>query len=77
MSSVASTAIASIPLASLAASLPEHEHASNLKLCVCVRKRPLFHKEAKAGEIDVISCANPKIIIHEPKVKVDGITKYV
>jgi len=37
----------------------------------------LFAKEAKSGEIDVVSCANPKIVVHEPKIKVDGITKYI
>ena len=42
-----------------------------------MRKRPLFQKEAKKGEIDALSCANPKIVIHEPKIKVDGITKYI
>ena len=31
----------------------------------------------KQGEIDSISCANPYITVHEPKVKVDGITKYI
>lgn len=44
---------------------------------MCVRKRPLFKKEEVAGEIDAISCANPMIRVHEPKLKVDGITKYV
>lgn len=54
-------------------------HVSSLKMdiCVCVRKRPLFEKETQAGEIDSVSCSNPKIIIHEPKLKVDGITKYI
>jgi hypothetical protein len=28
------------------------------------------------GEIDCVSAANPKIIVHEPKLKVDK-TKYV
>jgi kinesin family member 2/24 len=57
--------------------LAPHTSAQDLKLCVCVRKRPLFQKEAKAGQIDVVSCANPKIVVHEPKIKVDGITKYI
>ena len=57
--------------------LKPHTDSSELKLCVCVRKRPLFKKEAKRGEIDAISCSNPKIVIHEVKVKVDGITKYI
>jgi kinesin family protein 2/24 len=30
-----------------------------------------------AGEIDALSCSNPMIRVHEPKLKVDGITKYV
>ena len=30
-----------------------------------------------AGEIDATTCSNPKIIVHEPKLKVDGITKYI
>lgn len=48
-----------------------------MNICVCVRKRPLFEKETLAGEIDAVSCFNPRIQVHEPKVKVDGITKYV
>jgi kinesin family protein 2/24 len=51
--------------------------ADNLKICVCVRKRPIFMKEGLAGEIDAISCTNPHVIVHEPKVRVDGITKYL
>jgi kinesin family member 2/24 len=57
--------------------LQPHTPSSQLKLCVCVRKRPIFKKEETIGEIDAISCANPQIIVHEPKFKVDGITKYV
>lgn len=48
-----------------------------MKLCVCVRKRPLFDKEFQAGEIDCVTAANPKVVVHECKVKVDGITKFV
>ena len=48
-----------------------------MDICVCVRKRPLFEKETMAGEIDATTCSNPKIIVHEPKLKVDGITKYI
>lgn len=57
--------------------LQPHTPSSHLKLCVCVRKRPIFKKEETAGEIDAISCANPQIVVHEPKYKVDGITKYI
>lgn len=57
--------------------LQHHVPASEIKLCVCVRKRPIFKKEESAGEIDSISCANPQIMVHECKFKVDGITKFV
>ena len=57
--------------------LHPHQPARNLKLCVCVRKRPIFKKEEEAGDNDSVSCANPQIKIFEQKLKVDGITKYV
>mmetsp|Transcript_16932 Transcript_16932/g.30370 ORF Transcript_16932/g.30370 Transcript_16932/m.30370 type:complete len:430 (+) Transcript_16932:1068-2357(+) len=49
----------------------------NTKICVCVRKRPIFKKEELSGEIDAISCSNPNVIVHEPKLRVDGITKFL
>lgn len=48
-----------------------------MNLCVCVRKRPLFDKEYNAGEIDCVSSVNPKVVVHECKFKVDGITKFI
>lgn len=54
-----------------------HKSSRNLRLCVCVRKRPIFQKEEEAGQNDSVSCANPQIKIFESKLKVDGITKYV
>ena len=48
-----------------------------MKLSVCVRKRPLFQKENIAGEIDCVSSNNPKIVIHQCNLKVDGITRYI
>ena len=48
-----------------------------MQLTVCIRKRPVFKKEEVNGEIDSISAANPQVRVHEPKFKVDGITKYV
>jgi hypothetical protein len=47
------------------------------KINICVRKRPLFQKEANKGEIDCVSCTNPAIIVHKCRYKVDGITKFV
>lgn len=57
--------------------LSDHVSSSNVRLCVCVRKRPLFEKEITDGENDAVSCANPQIKVHFPKLKVDGITKYI
>ena len=54
-----------------------HVSASNMDICICVRKRPLFDKEYAAGELDAVSTSNPKVVVHNPKFKVDGISKYV
>jgi kinesin family protein 2/24 len=54
-----------------------HVSSAKMRICICIRKRPLFAKETANGEIDSASMCNPKVIIHEPKVKVDGITKFV
>ena len=48
-----------------------------MKISVCVRKRPIFQKEEANGEMDAVSAANPKIRVHECKLRVDGITKYI
>ncbi|EGR33274.1 kinesin motor domain protein, partial [Ichthyophthirius multifiliis] len=55
----------------------QHIPSYNFKLCVCVRKRPIFQKEEQNGEIDSVSVLNPQIRVLAPKYKVDGITKYV
>ena len=57
--------------------LEKHATSEKMKLCVCIRKRPIFQKEKVAGEIDAVSVANPQIKVLFPKVKVDGITKYI
>jgi len=58
--------------------LEPHTSANDLKLCVCMRKRPLFEKELnEGGENDAVSVANPQIKVHFPKLRVDGITKYI
>ena len=48
-----------------------------MRICICVRKRPMFRKEFKDDAFDCISTSNPTIRIHEPKIRVDGLTKYV
>lgn len=55
----------------------QHIQIQNEKIFVIVRKRPIFPKEIALGEIDCISALNPSLFIHEPKMKIDGITKYI
>lgn len=54
-----------------------HTQIMNEKIFVIVRKRPIFPKEVSLGEIDCLSALNPSLYIHEPKIKIDGITKYI
>ena len=54
-----------------------HIDSSDAKIFVVVRKRPIFQKELNSGEIDCVSVVNPRIYIHECKVQIDGITKYL
>ena len=54
-----------------------YKTAKDSKIFVCVRKRPIFHKELMDGEIDCISAINPKVYIYECKIKIDGYTKYI
>ena len=48
-----------------------------MKISVCFKKRPIFHSELADGEIDVISVSNPRIVVHDCRYKVDGVTKVV
>ncbi|XP_061588236.1 kinesin-like protein KIF2C isoform X2 [Cololabis saira] len=49
----------------------------SLRICVCVRKRPLNKQEMNKKEIDVVSVpGNGTLLVHEPKQKVD-LTKYL
>jgi kinesin family protein 2/24 len=55
----------------------KHTRSDNSKIFVCVRKRPISTKELQSGEIDCVSSLNPRLLIHECKIKIDGITKYI
>jgi kinesin family protein 2/24 len=49
----------------------------DLRICVCVRKRPISKKELNKKDIDVITIPNKDVVVvHLPKVKVD-LTKYI
>ena len=55
----------------------KHIDSEDSKIFVVVRKRPIFQKEINNGEIDCISVVNPRVYIHECKIQIDGITKYL
>jgi kinesin family protein 2/24 len=57
----------------------EEPHAApgEMKICICVRKRPINSKELKKKDHDCITVSNPIICVHDCKFKVDGITKYL
>ena len=55
----------------------KHIDSRDSKIFVVVRKRPIFQKELNSGEIDCVSVVNPRCYIHECKVQIDGITKYL
>ena len=42
-----------------------------------MRKRPISNKELNNSEVDIVSVINPKIFVHECKIKIDGFTKYI
>ena len=48
-----------------------------LKICIAVRKRPISAKEVKRHDHDSVSCYNPVVTVHDCKLKVDGISKYL
>ena len=54
-----------------------HAFADQMKISVCFKKRPVFQHELADGELDVVSVVNHKIIVHECKFKVDGISKTI
>ena len=62
-----------LPIQILAMNDPQKD----LKICVCVRKRPISKRELNKKDIDVLSIPNKDlVIVHLPKVKVD-LTKYI
>ncbi|EEY66203.1 kinesin-like protein [Phytophthora infestans T30-4] len=54
-----------------------HAEAGDTKITICVRKRPVNVKEVKKHDYDAVTCLNPMAIVHDCKLKVDGITKYL
>jgi kinesin family member 2/24 len=53
------------------------ETVQDLRICVCVRKRPINKKKTSKKDIDVITMPNKDhYLVHLPKLKID-FTKYL
>lgn len=61
----------------LASPMPDPSTSRQPKICICVRKRPIFDKERKKLDHDSVTCFHPTVCVHSAKLKVDGITKYL
>lgn len=49
----------------------------DMKICICVRKRPVSQKEVRRNDYDSVTCLHPLVVVHDCKLKVDGISKYL
>ncbi|KAF0701107.1 Aste57867_8404 [Aphanomyces stellatus] len=54
-----------------------HTKKEDIQITICVRKRPVNKREVKGKDYDCVTCWHPKVFIHDCKLKVDGITKYL
>ena len=54
-----------------------HAPPGESSIVVAVRKRPLASRGGGERDWDAISCLNPRVVVHAPKLKVDGITKFL
>lgn len=55
----------------------QHSTATDMKICICARKRPINAKEVKRRDHDAVTVCNPVVTVHDCKFRVDGITKYL
>lgn len=54
-----------------------HTAGTNVKINIVARKRPIGAKEVERCDYDSVTVLNPQVVVHYPKMKVDGITKYL
>jgi kinesin family protein 2/24 len=54
-----------------------HTPPGETKICICVRKRPISTKEIKKNDFDSVTCLNPVVVVHDCKLKIDGIAKFL
>lgn len=62
---------------STAPEVRKHDAPGDHDICCVVRKRPINSRELKLKDWDSVTCMNPRVVVHAPKLKVDGITKYL
>ena len=54
-----------------------HLSPGEMKIAICVRKRPISIKEVKKNDYDAVTCINPLVVVHDCKLRVDGIAKFL
>lgn len=54
-----------------------HIAPGEMKIAICVRKRPISSKEIKKNDYDAVTCINPIVVVHDCKLRVDGIVKFL
>ncbi len=57
--------------------VPVGGEGASSSISVVVRKRPINARELASGDYDAVSILNPRAIVHAPKKKVDGLTRYL
>ncbi|CAM9277658.1 unnamed protein product [Pylaiella littoralis] len=58
-------------------STPHAPARDGVKICIAIRKRPTNSKERARKDHDAVSCFNPEVTVHDCKLRVDGISKYL
>jgi hypothetical protein len=54
-----------------------HTNEGDQKVSICIRKRPINAKEVHKSDHDIVTCLNPRLVVHNCKTRVDGITKFL
>ena len=55
----------------------EAEKNAGGAICICVRKRPISRREVSNKDHDAVSCVHPSVVVHDCRLRVDGISKYL
>ena len=55
----------------------EAEKNAGGAICICVRKRPISRREVNNKDHDAVSCVHPSVVVHDCRLRVDGISKYL